>query len=71
MGGIEAVSGRSLADVRDHSVLQSPVSPPQPKAADWSGQLTTAEIIHARQCGGRGHCAYPSMCQGIQDGEGR
>ena len=61
MGGIDVVSSRYFPNVRDHSILHSPVLRPQPMAADWSNQPTYAEITHARQCGGPGRCALPGL----------
>lgn len=67
-GGYDAVTGCHMPDVRDHSVLRSPVPRPQPMATDWSGGPTFSEQAHAYQCGGPGRCAYPSFHFGQEDG---
>lgn len=69
-GGYSAIDG-SWMNERNCSVLHSPVARPEPMAADWSAGPTHAQRAHDYQCGGPGRCAYPSMCQGIQDGVGR
>jgi len=71
MGGFDAVSGCYLPDVRDHSVLHSPVPKPQAQAADWSGDGPVSQQVASHYgsnhlCSG-GNCYPQAFFNQIQE----
>jgi hypothetical protein len=60
MGGYDTVTMTWLPDVRDHSVLHSPIAAPGPSAADYSGMNVASQF---GQVYGMKHMHDPNGCQ--------
>jgi hypothetical protein len=60
MGGVESISMTYMPDVRDASVLHSPVPRPQPQAADWSQGGYSGPTVYGSKhlCDGDSRCTY-------------